>query len=417
MATTLTSTGSLSSDAVDFYIRAKMLKHGESKYLTRAALEHNSQPKGEGTDIKFVRVPRIVLAGTLTEGTTPTADTFDIETVTATCVQYGQRITVSDVVDLTLKHPLARAAMDELAESAARKDDQLLQDVIGAATTVIYGGGAASRSAMTATDYLTTEDIRQAVATLQVPSDGVDGSAPPYPDGNFLGLFHAKHELDLMSDTDFRNYSYRLDGEALRTGVFNKWAGVTFKRMVFGPQFTLETITGGAAADAGSGTTYDNTAVIKWGLVQKHLKRGFAEGIDDNNTHTMGANEDLEITTGTSTDYEYDVYADSAADGSGTRKLFAADQSAATAVDVTSLPTGATIPSAPASGVTVYRSYILAMNSAAVVDLANLQTFLVKGASKSDPLNQRTEMGTKWFDVGVINNDAHLIVLEAPSRY
>jgi N4-gp56 family major capsid protein len=415
MALTTTSTGSLSDDAVDYFIRARMMMHGKSNYRMREALTRDSIPAGNGTNIKFVRVPRIVLAGAITEGTNPTATALDIETVTATAAQYGQIVEVSDVVDLTLKHPLAQAGMKELAESAVRKDDSLIQQVIGAGTQVQYGGGAASRAALAATNYVTTEQIRDAVMQLEMPSNGRDGAAPRYPDGTYLGLFNSRHIQDLLSDTDFRNFAYRQDPEALKRGVVNVWNDVTFKKLLFSPQYSLEAL--GTSADSGTGTTYDNGATIKYGVVRRDKQRDFAEGIDDAGTHTMSANKDLVITTPSSTDYVYDVYCDSAADGSGTRKLFASRQAGATAVTVTALPTGATIPAAPASGVTVYRSYILAWECASVVDLDSLKTYLVRGSTKSDVLNLKTSMGTKWFDTSAIQNDAHLVIIEAPSRH
>jgi N4-gp56 family major capsid protein len=415
-ATTTTATGSISDDAVDFFIKTAMEKHGESTYRMRANLAGDVIPSGNSKNIKFVRFPRIVLAGTLTEGATPTFDSWDIETVTATAVQLGQVLDITDVAELTLKHPLAQRAMEELAESAARKDDQLIQDVLGAGSNVFYGNGAASRAALAATDYVRSEELRDIVMQLEVGTDGVDGAAPRFPNGTYKGILHTKHVTDLLSDADVSNLLFRQpSGEDLRMGRLGMWNGVDIIKNNFAPQFSLEAL--GSSADAAGGTTYDNAATIKYGVTRVHKKRGFEEGIDDAGTNVMSANKDLDITAPADTNYTYNIYSDSAADGSGTRKLFASGVAASAVTTVTSLPTGATIPAAPASGVTVYRSYVFGQRAASVVDLASLQTFLNRGSSKFDPANQLTTMATKWFDKAVILNDAWLAVLEAPSRH
>jgi len=415
--TTVVATGNLSQDKVDFFIKEALEEHGKNTYRFRAALANDTIPSGNGTNIKFVRIPRIVLPGTLTEGVPPTSDAMDAEIVTATATQFGQSLSISDVVDLTLKHPFVQRGMMELAEAAARKDDQIIQDVLLGGTNVFFGGGKASRALLASGDIVDTDLIRDSVAQLEIGSDGVDGSAPRMPNGTYAGIFHSKHILDLLADTDFRNLAYRQDAEALRRGVVNTWNDVQITKNTFGPQFTNESaMVGAAVADAPGGTTYDIAKTIKFSVVQKNKKRGFAEGILES-SHLMVANKDLLITVGTSTDFLYDVYADSAADGTGTRKLVIANVVGTTAVTVSALPTGAAPPLAPAAGVTVYVSYILGARSASVVDLKSLQTFTNQGPSKSDPLDQQTIMGTKWFDTAVILNDAFMVRLEAPSNH
>jgi len=415
MAVTLTSTGSLTNDKVDFYIQSALEEHGKVKYIFRRMLAHDTIPAGNSLNVKFGRIPRIVLAGVITEGTNPTADTLDFEQVTATSIQYGQIVEISDIVQLSLKHDFVRAGMEELAESAARKVDQLIQDTLGAATNIFYGGGAASRVAMTATDVIDTDLLRDVLMQLEVGSDGVDGAAPRFADGTYSGAMFTTHIQDLLDDVDVKNTLYRQSKNDLERGRLGVWSDISFDKNLFGPIFTLEAL--GSAADASGGTTYDNAATVKWGIVRTHKKRGFAEGIDDNNTNVMSANKDLDITAPTSTDFTYDIYADDTAAGGGTLKLVASAVAGASVTTVAALPTGAAIPQAPASGVTVYRSWVFGQRFASVVDLASLRTYMLKDADKSDVLNLKTSMGTKWHFTSAILNNGFGVMIEAPSNH
>lgn len=417
-ATNKTSTSNFSSSVVDAYIRKRVLAHGQSNYLFRKNASKDPIPAGNGDNIKFIRYERLVLPSTLTEGTTPSSDSLEINTVTGQATQYGQVVSISDVLELQMWHPVVTHAMEELAEGAARKDDQIIQEALLGATTVSYGGGAADRTALGASDTLDTELLRDVIATLEVGSDGVDGGAKPFMNGFMKGILHRKHELDLMDDTVWSSMAVRQDAQALERGRIRRWNGVEFEVTNFGPQFNSLSAapTGWNVADNASGTLYDNAAVLDVGFVRKHKKRGFAEDMYFT-THTMSANKDLDITTPTSTDYTYDIYADSAADGSGSAALVASDVAGGVTTTVSSLPTTAA-PDAPATAAgNIYTSYIFGADSYSVVDLDSLKTYTTRGADSNDPLDQVRTMGVKWYDAALILNNAFIVRIEAPSSH
>lgn len=420
MGLTKTTTGSLSQDAVDFFIKAALEEHGQVDYIFRNILRGDTIPSGNGRNIKFARIPRIVLAGELTEGVPPTADELDAEFVTATATQFGQIVEVSDVVDLTLKHPFIQRGMRELAESAARKDDQLMQTTLGGAANVFYGGGKASRVALTATDVVDTALFRDVIMQLEVGTDGVDGSAPRFPDGSYEGAIYTRHIQDLLGDSDFKETAYRQNREALERGVISIWNDVKFRKNRFGPQFTLEALGAAAGATDASGTLTSATT-YRWGMTRTHRKRGFEEGIDDNNLDAPGGTDDsIDFTAPADTAYTYSLYfTDTDSADSGTRRLVSAGLVAASVTRVLAVTASSAvaIPQAPAASITVYQSYVLGREAASVIDLASLQTFMVRGSEKSDVLDQKVSMGTKWFDTSAILNDGFLVLIEAPSNH
>ena len=73
-------------------------------------------PKGRGTVYTATRYQRIPLpASPLAEAVPPVGQTITLQQVTAFCQQWGDRITLSDVAELTIKHPLMHQAQRLIA--------------------------------------------------------------------------------------------------------------------------------------------------------------------------------------------------------------------------------------------------------------------------------------------------------------
>jgi len=451
MATTLSTTGTppdaFSSTIVDAFIKKRILEHGQSEYKFRDAASKDPLPAGNGTNIKFIRYKRLVLPGTLTEGVAPAADVLEVETITGQCVQRGQVVQISDVLELTMWHPVVRKAMEELAEGAARKDDQIIQNVLLGATNVFYSdngsatgaGATAGRAGLTlaAGDKMATGMLQKAIAVLETGADGgVDGGAKPYSNGFFKGILHRKHELDLLNDTVWTAMANRQDKGALEKASIVKWNRVDFSTTNFGPEFTKEVINPTLTGDTGgTGSLYTAGVDINWGCTKTHKKRGFEEVIDVTDNDTQGGTEEslggsntgatIDLTAFVGTGYTINVYTADDVAGANAPKLLhekldpdVLTGTALTAVRISRADATARIqPTAPATGETVYTSYILGSDSYSVVDLDSLKTLTTKGASKSDPLDQVRTMGTKFFDTAMILNNAFLVRIEAVSSF
>lgn len=111
-------------------------KHGQSRPI----------PKGNSKSIKFRRYNALAVATTpLTEGITPAGKQLSITDVTATLEQYGDFVTVSDVVSMTVEDAVITEATDVLGEQAGQTLDTVYRDVLNAGTNVYYAGGVAAR--------------------------------------------------------------------------------------------------------------------------------------------------------------------------------------------------------------------------------------------------------------------------------
>jgi len=126
-------------------------------------------PTNAGTStIKFRRYGNLSAATTaLTEGITPTGSQASVTDITATCAQYGDYLTVTDVVQYESQDPVLTEFAQLLGDQAGDTLDQITRDVLVAGTSVYYGGSATSRVTVASTDLITTTLILKVVRTLK----------------------------------------------------------------------------------------------------------------------------------------------------------------------------------------------------------------------------------------------------------
>ena len=125
-------------------------------------------PRKSGSNtIRFRRYNSLAVATTaLTEGTTPVGSQLSITDITANVLQYGDYVTITDVVDYESEDPVLTEAAQVMGEQAANTIDQLAREVLAVGTTVQYSDARRSRTDFLATCYATAATLRQAVATL-----------------------------------------------------------------------------------------------------------------------------------------------------------------------------------------------------------------------------------------------------------
>ena len=158
---------------------------------------------------KFRRYSSLALATTaLTEGVTPTAKQLAAVDVTATLQQYGDLVTISDVVIDTHEDPVLKEASEVLGEQAAQTVETIRFNVLKAGTNVVYSNGTARNAVNT---EMTLADQRKATRTLKrqngraitsvvksTPSYGTEAVAPSY-----VGLIHPDMDAVIRSFAGF----------------------------------------------------------------------------------------------------------------------------------------------------------------------------------------------------------------------
>lgn len=167
-----------------------------------------------GNQIKFRRYSQLAPAtAALTEGVTPAGSTLSVTDIVSTLAQYGDYITLTDMVSMTNQDPVVTEATDVLGDQAGTTIDQIRRDVLVAGTNVAYASGAATRLAtvqkISATDldkairFLKSQNAKFMKEGLSA-SDNVGTGAVRKA---FVGLAHPDVEFDLEQIPGFRPVS------------------------------------------------------------------------------------------------------------------------------------------------------------------------------------------------------------------
>jgi len=179
-------------------------------------------PKNGGKTIEFRKYDSLPKALTpLTEGVTPDGKKLNVTNLTATVAQYGDYITVSDVLDLTAIDNNLLEAEDLLADQAGRTLDTITREVITAGTNVLYVNSKASRATLASTDVLKVKDVRNGVRILKNKNTKKIG-------GYYVAIIHPDVEYDITSDPEWVNASQYAGSTQIFEGEIGKLYGVRF---------------------------------------------------------------------------------------------------------------------------------------------------------------------------------------------
>lgn len=171
-------------------------------------------PKNSGNQIKFRRYSQLAAAtNALTEGVTPSGSALSVTDVTSTLQQYGDFVTLTDMVSMTNQDPVVTEATDVLGDQAGTTIDIVRRDVLVAGTNVAYASAVANRLALV--NKLTGPDLDKAIRFLKGQNakymkEGI-GASDKIGTGPvrkaFIGLVHPDVEFDLESITGYKSVS------------------------------------------------------------------------------------------------------------------------------------------------------------------------------------------------------------------
>ena len=208
-------------------------------------------PRKAGTKtIKFRKYSSLSVATTpLTEGTTPAGSQLSVTDITADIDQYGDFITVTDVVDYESADPVLTEAAEVLGEQSAETLDELCRDILAAGTTIQYADNRANRYYILASSKISATEIKKATRTLQtnkarkiktiVNPDSGYNTTPI--NATYVGIIGPKTLYDLKGETGwvpvekYANKADLMEGEVgaldevrfISTSESKYWAAAT----------------------------------------------------------------------------------------------------------------------------------------------------------------------------------------------
>lgn len=449
MASASVFNSTIASDQEKF-LAAKLIARATLKMVAASFCEKVKQPEGAGKIAYFVRYSRMnVPVATLSEGVTGTGSTMAVESFSVTLDQWGDFIVLSDVSELTAKHPLAQQAMELLADNAQRVIDREVQIVWLAGTNVQYGDGSVTaRGSVSNAMAISNAMIQRARVTMKnngAPERGGPAdqdfklgqeAGSKIGNGNYVAVCGPEVHADIqVTSTSFGTWvaveTYNAK-TALYAGEVGTWLGIKWVVTNFIPAFrVLGNLTAAAAAGATAGgitglTTAVGTGTLSnatyyWKVTRKSLTRGFEEYLSiEHSTGTGAGTSSLDFTMPSTAGYVYNVYLGSST-GDANLKLAGENQAASAVLSVTAVSSSTTTaPVTPGNsggaGLVIHPIYIHAADSCKWVGLQELRVLRGGGnATESDPLAQRKTLGYKFMSKSLIADQTRMLRLEVYS--
>jgi N4-gp56 family major capsid protein len=440
-----TNQASQFSADISNYIAEKTLPLARKQLVAYQFGDPLRLPKGFGTTYTATRYLRVPLPyAPLSEGVPPVGETMSIQQVSATAQQWGDKITITDVAEMTIKHPLFVKATELVALQIAETLERNTFNTLNSGTQVNYVNTRGARASLVTGDVLNPHEVNRAYGalfTLGAPrymgdemtdtklaanDGGSKASSNPRAMPHYVSIMHPLVAQDFRENsTVVTAWSYS-DINRLYNYEAGEWGGIRFCLSNMVPTWTGVAQVNGTAGTAGALAT--GTYFIK--VTGSDTQNQFESQIYQvsASASVTGPSGSISVTVPSTAGYTYNVYVGTAnttlnlgltASGPtvGPMAGQAVQIAAGSTVIITGVGTAQTPPAVPATGVTVYPTYIIGRGAYGQVMLDDAKFTYLKEADKSDPLNQLRVVGWKVFYGTLIENQQFFMRIESTSAF
>jgi N4-gp56 family major capsid protein len=404
-------------------------------------------PKGRGTAYTATRFNRVPLPfAPLSEGVPPIGQAMSITQVSATAQQWGDKITITDVGELTIKHPLFIKAKELLGLQIAETLERNTFNNLLAAPQVNYVNSRGARGSLVAGDVINPHEINRATAILETlgaprfngdemtdtrleaDAGGARASSNPRGMPHYTAVIHTLAVADLRENPQINQAWTFSDLNRLYNYELGEWGGVRFTRSNLVPTFTgVTAITG---TPVGSGGTFGAGTYVIQVTAQDTQNQYESRIYGVSSGFVLVGNGSATVVLPALAGFTFTVYVSVA--GSTTPVNLALSTAGPTtgpfAGQATQMAGGQTItitgigvpqvpPAAPANGITVYPTFIFGRGAYGQVKLDDVRFVYLKDPDKSDPLNQLRIVGWKCFYGMLLENVQFMMRIESTSQF
>ncbi len=402
-------------------------------------------PKGRGVVYQAARWNRVPLPyAPLSEGVPPVGQSMTVTMVSATAVQWGDKITLTDVAEMTIKHPMFKIAKELCALAVAETLERNTFNNLNALTQVNYVNTRGARANLVTGDVLNLHEINRvtgALETLGAPhfmgdeqtdqkleaeSGGARASADPRGMPHYTAVIHTLAQQDLRENSTFVTASAYSDINRLYNSEIGEIGGVRFTKTNMVPTWTGYAQINGVAGNAGALASSTYYTVITGSDTQNQYESYITQV--SAGTVVTGPNGSITVTTPNVAGFTWSVYVgtttspgnlglSSAGPVVGPLTGQATQLPSNTSITITGLGLVQSPPAAPATGVVVYPTYIFGRGAYGQVMLSEIEYTYLDKADKSDPLNQLRVVGWKVMYGTIILNNLFAARLESTSAF
>jgi len=407
-----------------------------SQFADKKKLDH-----GHGVTWTANRWNRLPLpTAPVAEGTPPQPNQLTFSQVTGIATQWAGRIVFTDVATIVVQEDLLRIASERLGMQLAETKERNGWNSLNAVTQVNYVASAGARASLVAGNNLDPTTVTRTFTNLKkIGAPLWNGQTGETIERSINYNYEQSHKKEIAAEhlvaigdplvmQDFRNnplvvqtYQYS-EANKLYINQHGMWGGIVCCESNMMPSWTGVAQVNGANAIGSLTTATYTIQVTGWDNQNFYESRIYQVSADVSVT-TGG----ISLTTPSTPGFTYAVYIGSGTGAAPTNLGLVASGGPtsgpytgqaiqippSTAVTITGIGLYQIPPAAPATGVTVYRTYVFGKEAFATLKLMGVEWNRLYNADKSDPHNQLRVIGYKYMEGWCILNQTFLAAMES----
>ena len=437
------SAGSFTSD-VENYIQDEVEPLARRQLVAYQFGRPLKLDTNRGTTYTASRYERLPLPfAQLQEGVAPAGSAMTLAQVSATAQQWGDRVIITDVANLTIKHPLFQQAIQLVSLQLPETLERNTMNTLVSATQLNYANGRASRAALVATDVMTPHEGNRIVGSMldygvprfmgderedmMIEADSYRGDKSPAVMEHYVTLIHPLAAQDMRESALVANAWSHNDINRLYNNELGPWGGARYVESNMIPYWIgVAAVNGTASASGGSLATGTYYIQVTGAPAQTSVERRIYQV--SASLSVTGPNGSISVTIPTLANYVFSVYIGTTTSPTNLGLSASGPSSGALAGQATQLASGSAVvitgtgasqtpPAAPATGVYVFPTIFIGNHAYGQVLLENPEFHYLTGADKSDPLNQTRVVSWKVFYGSIILNQSFMARVESSSAF
>lgn len=441
----INSSGSFQAD-VEAYIAQTTLPLARRRLVAYQFGDPLTLPKGRGVTYQAARWNRVPLPyAPLSEGVPPIGQSMTVTMVSATAVQWGDKITLTDIAEMTIKHPMFKIAKELCALAVAETLDRNTYNNLNGGTQINYVNSRGARASLVTGDVLNLHEINRAYAAMSylgaprymgdeqtdtkidVGSGGSKASSDPRGIPHYSAIVHSFVVQDIRENSTFVTASSYSDINKLYNAEIGELGGIRFCESNMVPSWTGVAQINGTAGSAGALATGSYYVQVTASDTQNQYESQVYQV--STSAAVVGPNGSISVTLpSTPTGFTFNVYVGTttspgnlgvtaAGPTVGPMAGQAVQLAGGQTITITGVGLAQTPPAAPATGVTVYPTYIFGRGAYGQVMLDDIKYSYLEKADKSDPLNQLRVIGWKVDYGTILLNQLFFMRVESTSAF
>lgn len=446
MAVNVSTQGNFQAD-VAAYIQDELLDLPVKELVVYQFAEKLTLDKGRGVTYNAFRFNRLTLPfAPLSEGVPPPGETVTISQVSATALQWGDTVTVTDVMELTINHPVMKEVVNLLGLQVKETLERNTFNALMAASQVNYVNSRGSRGSLVAGDVLDTNTVIRTNAALitlgarrymgdemsdimvDAEKGGANADANPRSQPHYAAVIHPLVAADFgQNATVIQVWGYSSPNRIYNFEV-GEWRGIRFCESNMVPSWTgVTAVNGTAGANGNLATAADYyIQLTAQDTLLNYESRIY--GVSSAITTVVGPNGSISVALPNVTGFTFNVYIGTTTSPANLGVCALGPQTGPLAGQATQLAPNQTViitgigtaqvpPAAPGNGIIVYPTFIFGRGGYGQVILDDIQTTYLDQADKLDRLNQERVAGWKLFYGTILLQNLYVARIESVSAY